>query len=138
MECTEETARDLLRNRDGLEGAVGRLQAHIDYSDADLATLAAVLAHGIAEGQHFLDGNKRTAFAATMGLLALNGYDLSASEEALAEWIIDLSAGLRVAELADRFRKVHGATEVTANGPEGRRGSGYYRARVCGLQRADC
>lgn len=105
MECSEVTAHDLLRSRDGLEGAIGRLQAHIDYSDADLATLAAVLAHGIAEGQHFLDGNKRTAFAATIGLLALNGYDLNAPDEALAQWIIDLSAGLTVADLADHMRK---------------------------------
>lgn len=104
MECTEVTALDLLRSRDGLEGAIGRLQAHIDYSDADLATLAAVLAHGIAEGQHFLDGNKRTAFAATVGLLGLNGCDLNAPDDALAQWIIDLSAGLTVADLADHIR----------------------------------
>jgi death-on-curing family protein len=90
----------------GVLGALmlGRLQAHIDYSDSDLATLAAVLAHGIAEGQHFLDGNKRTAFAATVGFLALNGSDLNAPDDALAQWIIELSAGPTVADLAVHIR----------------------------------
>jgi death on curing protein len=105
LKCSTTTALDLLRSRAGLEGAIGRLQAHIDYEYADLATLAAVLAHGIAEGQHFLDGNKRTAFAATAGFLELNGYDLNESDDTLAQWIIELSAGLTVFELANEMRQ---------------------------------
>ncbi|HEU0168539.1 MAG TPA: Fic family protein [Chloroflexota bacterium] len=97
-------ARDLLRSPSGLEGAVGRLQAHIDYDDADLATLAAVLAHGIAEGQHFLDGNKRLGAAAMLAFVELNSHTLDVRPGTVARWIIDLSFGLTVAELAAQIR----------------------------------
>jgi death-on-curing protein len=101
---SEVGARDLLRSAGGLEGAIGRLQAHIDYRDADLATLAAVLLHGLAEGQHFIDGNKRVAAAAMLGFLALNGCALATADGVLADWVLRLSSGLAVAELADEIR----------------------------------
>jgi hypothetical protein len=46
-------ASNQLRNRPGLESAIGRPAAHAHYERADLATQAAVLAHGIAESQSF-------------------------------------------------------------------------------------
>lgn len=43
--------------------------------DFNLATVqAAVLAHGIAEPQSFVDGNKREALIALVTFLELNGY----------------------------------------------------------------
>lgn len=54
-------ARDQLRSRAGLKGALERPASHAHYESADLALQAAVLAHGIAEGQSFVDGNKRLA-----------------------------------------------------------------------------
>jgi prophage maintenance system killer protein len=44
-----------------LESALGRPRAHAHYDGVDLALQAAVLAHGLAEGQFFIDGNKRSA-----------------------------------------------------------------------------
>jgi prophage maintenance system killer protein len=64
INATAAQAADQLRNRDGLESALARPEAYAHYQDVDLALQAAVLAHGIAEGQHFIDGNKRTARSA--------------------------------------------------------------------------
>ncbi len=49
------------------------------YADADLALQAAVLVHAIAEGQAFVDGNKRTALIAMDAFLEANGYALDVS-----------------------------------------------------------
>lgn len=54
--ATTVQARNQLRSRLGLESALDRPAAHAHYQGADLATQAAVLAHGIAEGQFFVDG----------------------------------------------------------------------------------
>jgi hypothetical protein len=64
--ATSAEAADHLRNRDGLESALARPATYAHYENADLALQATVLAHGIAEGQLFIDGNKRTANASTM------------------------------------------------------------------------
>jgi death-on-curing protein len=55
-----------------LAGAIARPGTYAHYENADLA-LQAVLAHGIAEGQHFIDGNKRTALVAMLTFLEING-----------------------------------------------------------------
>lgn len=47
----------------------------------DLADLAASLASGLARNHAFFDGNKRTAHACYRVFLALNGADLTASDE---------------------------------------------------------
>jgi death-on-curing family protein len=67
--ATAAEAADHLRNRDGLESALARPATYAHYEDADLALQAAVLAHGIAEGQLFIDGNKRTALVAMLTFL---------------------------------------------------------------------
>jgi prophage maintenance system killer protein len=48
-----------------------RPSSYAFYQSGDLALQASVLAHGIAEGQYFVDGNKRTALAA----LHTSGYE---------------------------------------------------------------
>jgi death-on-curing protein len=72
--------------------------------DADIPLQAAYLAHGIAEGQYLLDANKRTALVAMVTFLEVNGYWLTAHPEEVAGWMIDLSRGLSVYDLA---RRVH-------------------------------
>lgn len=73
FQCSPEAARNRLRDPARLASAVARPKHYAQYQSADLALQAAVLAHGIAEGQVFLDGNKRTALAALTMFLALNG-----------------------------------------------------------------
>jgi prophage maintenance system killer protein len=57
----------------------------------DLALQVALLAHGIAEGQYFVDGNKRTALAAMHTFLVTNGFEIQASQPQRAQWILDLA-----------------------------------------------
>jgi len=64
----------------------------------------AVLAHGIAEGRHFLEGNKRTALVALRTFLSINGYDVETSQQERASWIISLSQGSTIDQLAQRIR----------------------------------
>jgi death-on-curing protein len=65
---------------------------------------AAVLAHGIAEGQLYIDGNKRLALVAMLTFLVVNGYRVDASDPTLVEWILNLAAGTTPEELAERLR----------------------------------
>jgi death-on-curing protein len=102
--CEEAEVEGRLRSLPRLEGALARPMWHAHYVDPDLAHLAAVLAHGLAEGQHFIDGNKRTAFLAMAVFLDRNGYELDPGDHVMANWIIELSGGAGVEELAERLR----------------------------------
>ena len=88
----------------GLQAALGRPQTYAHYQRADIALQAVVLAHGIGEGQHFLEGNKRTALVALHTFLVINGYGIDASQEQRAAWIISLSEGVSVDQLAVQIR----------------------------------
>lgn len=87
-----------------LESALSRPAHLATYGQPDVAKLAASYGYGIARNHPFIDGNKRTAFVATLLFLALNHYDFASndmdkvltmlkvaageiSEEAFAEWI---------------------------------------------------
>lgn len=62
-----------LRDEGLLESAVLRPQMAAYYEQADLVRQAVLLAVGIFQAQAFMDGNKRTAFAACDAFLRLNG-----------------------------------------------------------------
>jgi death on curing protein len=61
--------------------------------DADVATLAAGYAFGLAKNHPFLDGNKRTAYVAMELFLADNGFVLVASDEDALLTMLRLAAG---------------------------------------------
>lgn len=68
-----------------------------------------MLAHGIAEGQHFIDANKRAALIAMLAFLEINGWQAHATNPELAEWIISFSSGATPEEAAALVRSVlHG------------------------------
>jgi death-on-curing protein len=98
--ATAAEAADQLRNRAGLESALARPETYAHYQDADLALQAAVLAHGIAEGQQFIDGNKRTALIAMLAFLEINGWRVEAPDPELADWILSFSAGATPEDVA--------------------------------------
>ncbi len=62
-----------LREEGLLESAIMRPRMAAYYSEADIIRQSALLAVGISQAQAFLDGNKRTAFAACDVFLRLNG-----------------------------------------------------------------
>ena len=101
---TVTQAADQLRNRAGLESALGRPRSYAHYESADLSLQAAVLAHGIAESQTFIDGNKRLALVTMLTFLEVNGYRVEASDPELAGWIVSLSAGTTPEQLAQLIR----------------------------------
>jgi len=85
-------------------GALARPEAYAHYDNADLALQAAALAHGIAETQPFIDGNKRLALVALLTFLEINGVVVEAGDPELADWILSLSAGATPADMAERIR----------------------------------
>ena len=62
-----------------------------------------MFAHGIADGQVFVDGNKRTALVAMLTILDINGWSVNADDFTLASWVLDLSRGLSPEDLAARL-----------------------------------
>jgi len=101
---TTGQAADQLRDQAGLESALGRPRNYAHYQEADLALQAAALAHGVAESQAFIDGNKRSALVLMLTFLEINGYEIKATDPELADWIIGLSAGTTPEELAGLIR----------------------------------
>ena len=83
--------RDLGR----LEAALARPLATFEGAALypDLWTKAAALMHSLALNHPFVDGNKRTALAATGVFLELNGYVLEASNEGAAAFLIGVASG---------------------------------------------
>ena len=61
-----------VRNDGLLDSALARPLNRAGYSAPDVAELAALYAIAIARNHPFVDGNKRTAFAALFTFLALN------------------------------------------------------------------
>ncbi len=88
-----------------LESAMTRPQNLAQYSELDIAELAASYAFGIARNHPFVDGNKRTAAVVSETFLVLNGGTLLASDAELVVAFLALAAGeLSEDELTAWFR----------------------------------
>lgn len=113
------SARDRVRDAEGLEAAVIRPANYRHYRTADIALQAAALAHAIAERQVFIDGNKRTALSSMRAFLALNGHTTSAGDDERFDWMIRLAHGWGPDELGDALRKTLVPLDpLPAEGPE--------------------
>ena len=73
-----------LRDEGALESAIMRPRMAAHYEGADHVRQAALLAVGVSQAQAFVDGNKRTAYAALDTFLRLNGLVFSGDPIALA------------------------------------------------------
>lgn len=81
--------------RDGnlLRSAIQRPDDKAYYEPgASLAELAASLAFGLAKNHAFLDANKRTTAVSLELFLALNGFELTASDDDIFEMVIGLAS----------------------------------------------
>ena len=78
-----------------LESALARPQATLGGRDLypDLWTKAAALMHSTIQNHPFVDGNERTALAATGVYLGLNGYMLSASNDETLHFVRRVVSG---------------------------------------------
>jgi death-on-curing protein len=96
-----------LRDETALESALARARHQWLYErTADLASLAAAYAFGLARNHPYLDANKRVALVAMLAFLATNGYDVNADDDDVLTAMIDLAAGrLTEPDLADWLRR---------------------------------
>lgn len=83
-----------LRDAGLLESALDRPRNRWAYEQGDLPMLAAAYAFGIARNHPFVDGNKRTAFAAMMVFLRINGVRFAPPPPEATAIVLDLAAGL--------------------------------------------
>jgi death-on-curing protein len=82
-----------VRDQGLLESALARPINKHAYGEHSIASLAAAYAFGIARNHPFVDGNKRTAFAAIIVFLGLNGIDFAVKPEEATVVMFDLAAG---------------------------------------------
>ena len=84
-----------LRDLGGLEAAAARPGMTFAGEDlyADAAAKAAALMHSLVMNHPFVDGNKRVDAMAAELFLAVNGYDLEASDAALVEVTMAVARG---------------------------------------------
>lgn len=97
-----------IRDKGLLESAVMQPQQSAFGEDIfpDIFSKAAAYAYYISENQPFLDGNKRSATAAAITFLRMNGYNLNASDKDLYDTIMDLAnKRLSKENLSEWFRK---------------------------------
>ena len=113
-----------VRDESLLESALARPQQAFAYGDppADVAALAASLAHGLARNHPFVDGNKRTAHVCYRTFLMLNGAILTADSEQKYAQMMGLADGtITEAEFASWLREHlqlepgHNIHEATGN-----------------------
>ena len=93
-----------LRDEGALESAVMRPRMAEHYEGADLVRQCALLGIGISQAQAFVDGNKRTAFAAMRAFTGTNGLLISGDSMTLAlelEAVAERSGSL--GEATDQF-----------------------------------
>jgi death-on-curing protein len=85
--------REGIRDKNLLLSAIYQPQQMFErqYLYNSIPKMAAVYAYHLAENQPFVDGNKRTAFAASVIFLKLNGYSLKASNDEVFQLFIDLA-----------------------------------------------
>ena len=79
-----------------LESAVMRPQQLRSYTEPppSLADLAASIGFGLARNHPFIDGNKRTAYAAVLSFLYENGAYLDVSELEAERVMVNVASGL--------------------------------------------
>lgn len=82
-----------IRDQSLLESALARPEQLAAYSTPDAAALAAAYGYGIARNHPFADGNKRSAFVATLLFLRLNGRNLAANDAHKVLVMLDVAAG---------------------------------------------
>lgn len=98
-----------LRDMALLESAVMMPQASFggQHLHPDVPSKAAAYLYHISQAHAFIDGNKRTAMAAALTFLRLNGHDVDANDDDLIEIGLGVAAGkIDKDELTERLRKL--------------------------------
>ena len=95
-----------VRDANLLASALARPEQLAHYDSPDLADLAASYGFGLSRNHPFIDGNKRTAFVAVELFLALNGFELVATDADCVIRMLKLASGeLPEVDFADWLRQ---------------------------------
>jgi len=78
-----------------LESAIGSVEATFDdvFLHETVFAMAEAYLHGICRNHPFLDGNKRTAAAAALTFLEMNGIEVDTEEDAFYDLVIGVAEG---------------------------------------------
>lgn len=101
--------QDGIRDDGVLRSALATPEATFDgvYLHTDEFMMAAAYAFHIAEGQPFVDGNKRTGLNAALVFLEVNGWSVDDPQEELYDAIIGLATGAYTkSSLAEVLRRL--------------------------------
>lgn len=82
-----------IRDEGMLKSALARRLQKEAYGEPDLADLAAAYLFLIAKNHPFVDGNKRTGFAAADLFLYFNGLSVEAEQEDIIQFVLMVAAG---------------------------------------------
>lgn len=94
---------DGIRSTELLQSAIAQPFASVggEFLHATIFEMAAAYLFHICQNHPFLDGNKRSALQACDVFLFLNGYDLVADEDEVAQMVLSIANdGLKKAEIA--------------------------------------
>lgn len=89
----EHGGADGIRDAGMLDSALNRPVNQWHYEQADLVKLASAYAFGISRNHPFIDGNKRTSYAACRLFLRANGMDIRATQAEKYLACISLASG---------------------------------------------
>ena len=98
-----------VRDMELLQSAAAMPQAGFggQYLHSDLFEMAAAYLYHIVQNHPFIDGNKRVGAAAADVFLALNGIQLTASEDDYEELVLSAAQGLTAKSAVAEFLREH-------------------------------
>src|SRR3990167_787158 len=98
-----------VRDNGLLQSALERPRMTVAGKDAyrTVHEKAAAYVDSIARRHAFVDGNKRTAVVAAARFLFLNGYELTATNEEVEAFVLDVAVGKRDLPEAAAWLKMH-------------------------------
>ena len=104
-----EIHADILRDFGGTPGIrdTGTLDYIIYQVNKSQKTLrkSAIILHGIATGHPFIDGNKRTAFVAADNLVRDQGYQISATDDEVVSFMLEVAEYKHTREFVEAWLK---------------------------------
>ena len=109
-QIAEHGGRQGIRDMGLVSSALMRPQHLATYENPSIFDLAAAYAFGIIKNHPFVDGNKRTGFLAAYIFLALNGWELMASEVDAVTVVLALAEGKVEEALFSEWLKANSVT----------------------------
>jgi death on curing protein len=81
-----------IRDMHLLESAINQPLLEYHFLSADVYQMAASYCYHISQNHPFMDGNKRTAFAAMVAFLRINGINVIAGEDETINMLLEICA----------------------------------------------